>query len=187
MNNMTESIEDVVKRCERSWRRSGVPKRAIASMNEDLAQHLRDAQADGRPVSDVVGPDVEAFAATWAGANPSALPRRRPYGPAYVAFATGVVQLLSVLAISVYSSTSSGGSTSTSVDAAGLLMVCLTIVAGSLAIAGAVVMLRRSVPVGGGLLIAAAPLSLLTPLAWVGSVIYLLAGIFVLGRYRDAR
>jgi len=47
-------------------------------------------------------------------------------------------------------------------------------------------MLRRSVRVGGGLVIAAAPLSLLTPLAWVGSLIYLLAGIFALGRYQNA-
>jgi membrane protein implicated in regulation of membrane protease activity len=56
----------IVADCARYWQRTGVPRRAVAEMRLELEQHLSDALDDGRPVERVVGPDLAAFAESWA-------------------------------------------------------------------------------------------------------------------------
>lgn len=43
-----------------------VPTHRAAEMRDELAQHLSDAEADGKRVADVTGPDLRAFANEWA-------------------------------------------------------------------------------------------------------------------------
>ena len=65
---MADAVEhmQVVSDCERYWRATGVPRRALADMRLQLEQHLTDAQTEGRSLSDVIGPDLAEFAETWA-------------------------------------------------------------------------------------------------------------------------
>ncbi len=56
----------VVAECERYWRETGVPSRAIAGMRSELEQHLADAASDGIDADAVVGRDLRAFAEEWA-------------------------------------------------------------------------------------------------------------------------
>lgn len=55
--------------CERYWHENGVPRRARTQMRLELDHHLREAAAEGRPASSVVGPDVARFAREWAEAQ----------------------------------------------------------------------------------------------------------------------
>ena len=61
---------------ERYWLVAGVPHDSVTEMKTELEWHLRDAEADGRTVDDVVG-DRANFAEAWAAAY-----RGRP-GPAW--------------------------------------------------------------------------------------------------------
>jgi len=76
--------------CERYWREAGVPGHTAAEMRFELQAHLEAAVADGRTITDVVGPSLGAFAEAWAAeqrTGPGRLPswneviekrRRRP-------------------------------------------------------------------------------------------------------------
>lgn len=59
-------VARIVADCERYWRETGVPRRAVAEMRLELEQHLVEAEADGRDPESVVGPDLAGFAETWA-------------------------------------------------------------------------------------------------------------------------
>lgn len=65
---MSESADTarLLAECETYWRSTGVPRRAVASMRDELKQHLEEARADGRSVDEVVGSDPAAFAESWA-------------------------------------------------------------------------------------------------------------------------
>ena len=52
--------------CEKYWRSTGVPRREVVSMREELRQHLDEALAEGRSVHDVVGASPASFAESWA-------------------------------------------------------------------------------------------------------------------------
>ncbi|HUG32105.1 MAG TPA: NfeD family protein [Acidimicrobiia bacterium] len=58
----------VLVEVERYWRETGLPAKTVAEMREELAQHLIEAELDGRTVDDVVG-DRAAFAEGWAAAT----------------------------------------------------------------------------------------------------------------------
>lgn len=51
---------------ERYWLEAGIPRDAVAGMRQELEQHLMDAAADGRTMSDIVGDDPGEFAESWA-------------------------------------------------------------------------------------------------------------------------
>ncbi len=51
---------------ERYWLEAGLPRDAVANMRQELDQHLSDAEADGRTVTDVVGANPGEFAENWA-------------------------------------------------------------------------------------------------------------------------
>ncbi|MDX1689723.1 MAG: NfeD family protein [Acidimicrobiia bacterium] len=63
---MTDGLLDD---CERYWRAAGISRRRAAEMRAELAGHLDDAAANGATAEDVIGPDVAAFARSWAEAQ----------------------------------------------------------------------------------------------------------------------
>lgn len=65
---MPESLDlnRVLADCERYWRETGVPTRALAEMKLELSQHLIEATSDGRKVEAVTGGNLADFAETWA-------------------------------------------------------------------------------------------------------------------------
>jgi inner membrane protein len=65
MNEVGLTISEI----ERYWLEAGVPRDAVADMRQELEQHLADAAADGRTISDVVGEDPGEFAENWARAS----------------------------------------------------------------------------------------------------------------------
>jgi len=67
--SLEEDVTDdvtVVERIERYWLETGVPRAAVVAMRAELDQHLTDARADGRTLTDVVGSDPAGFAESWA-------------------------------------------------------------------------------------------------------------------------
>ncbi|VAW09728.1 hypothetical protein MNBD_ACTINO02-3049 [hydrothermal vent metagenome] len=61
-------VETVVAECVTYWTSTAVPRRATKEMQAELTAHLRDAVAEGKTPSTVVGPDVRSFAESWASA-----------------------------------------------------------------------------------------------------------------------
>lgn len=58
--------ERIVEQCERYWRATRVPDDVVGEMLVELSTHLGEAEAAGRPLETVTGPDVAAFAEQWA-------------------------------------------------------------------------------------------------------------------------
>jgi|GEM_PF-6284898 len=69
--NGTPQIEGTVARVQHAWYRVGMPRRWRRRRAEELQAHLQEAVADGRAIDDVVGDDIEAFAAEWSAAERS--------------------------------------------------------------------------------------------------------------------
>lgn len=61
-----EQIKDVQAQCEIHWLVNRIPQDRAEEMGDELGQHLEEAVRDGKSVEDVVGPDVYAFAESWA-------------------------------------------------------------------------------------------------------------------------
>jgi len=62
-------MSDFVQQCRTEWKRLGVPDSIAEEMAADLASDIREAQADGVSVEDLLGSsasDPRAFAAAWA-------------------------------------------------------------------------------------------------------------------------
>jgi len=57
--------ETVISEVERYWLEAGLKTKEVAEMKSELAQHLVEAEADGRTVDEVVG-DRAQFAESWA-------------------------------------------------------------------------------------------------------------------------
>ncbi|MGI9604336.1 MAG: NfeD family protein [Acidimicrobiales bacterium] len=62
MSDRVRTLED----CVRYWASTGVPASAVDEMRQELDEHLRAIEADGRQVDAVVGADVSGFAESWA-------------------------------------------------------------------------------------------------------------------------
>ena len=62
----TADTARLIADCEKYWRSTGVPRRYVASMRNELRQHLDEALAEGRSIDDVVGSNPAAFAESWA-------------------------------------------------------------------------------------------------------------------------
>ena len=82
-------IDDTLRRINRYWRRSGVPRPERQDRLAELHSHLLHAADDGRDVSEIIGPDTEAFAAAWIQADRSH-PRLDAALRAVSAFALGL-------------------------------------------------------------------------------------------------
>lgn len=62
-------MSDFVEQCGREWKRLGVPDWIAEEMAADLTSDIRDAEADGISVEELLGSsasDPRAFAASWA-------------------------------------------------------------------------------------------------------------------------
>lgn len=64
-----DGVEAMLDECELLWSVSNIPPRRIQEMRAELAQHVREATEDGKPVEAVVGEDVTIFALEWAREN----------------------------------------------------------------------------------------------------------------------
>lgn len=60
------SVEQAIDACVTYWRTTGVPADMADEMRREIEPHLREAVSAGRRPSDVVGPDIDAFAESWA-------------------------------------------------------------------------------------------------------------------------
>ena len=65
-SNHSEKIKDIQAQCEIHWLVNRIPQDRAEEMADELGQHLEEAVQDGKTVEDVVGPDVYAFAESWA-------------------------------------------------------------------------------------------------------------------------
>ncbi|GAO07419.1 hypothetical protein NCG97_19775 [Streptomyces lydicamycinicus] len=63
---MTLTVEDAIHQAMETWRRLGIEQDATDEMAEELAADLTAAAFDGRSVTDYIGGDVDALAASWA-------------------------------------------------------------------------------------------------------------------------
>ncbi|MCZ3389163.1 MAG: hypothetical protein LH645_08600 [Actinomycetia bacterium] len=59
-------MDDVLRRCRKTWRRLGVSTDATASMTDELRGDLQSARADGITAMTMVGGDPDGFARSWA-------------------------------------------------------------------------------------------------------------------------
>jgi hypothetical protein len=199
MTERSDRVRLVVEDCVGYWRRTGVPRSAVAGMREELERHLQDAVAAGKGVESVTGPDVLGFAEEWAREfrPAAAIPRRGDgRGPAFLALAAAVLSLLSFLALGAFVG---GGATvevccprqvieegTTAVETGMLIWALLILSVGVLAIVGAVFLFRGRLRLGAGIALAAAPLALLTPVHVFAAGLLVGAGAWALGRARRA-
>jgi DNA-binding ferritin-like protein (Dps family) len=65
----TKTREQIQSICKAQWELRGIEPAAVLEMHQELSAHLDDALADGKSPTDVVGDDVQAFAASWARAR----------------------------------------------------------------------------------------------------------------------
>jgi membrane protein implicated in regulation of membrane protease activity len=59
-------VDAVVADCGRYWSETRVPQARVEEMKIELESHLREAQLAGKSPEAVVGPDLAAFAESWA-------------------------------------------------------------------------------------------------------------------------
>ena len=60
------SIKQITTACERYWLETKVPRSVSSAMKLELESHLHEAAAAGKDPAAVVGPDLAAFAESWA-------------------------------------------------------------------------------------------------------------------------
>jgi hypothetical protein len=196
MTKRGDRVALAVEDCVDYWRRTGVPRSTVAGMREELEQHLLDAEAAGKSVESVVGPDVLAFAEEWAREYrpPSAVPRPEDgRGPGILALVTGFLILLGAMGVGAYFE---AGSTLESccplrvvetgprLSVGPLVWLGWTLAVAVLCFVAGTVLLRGKLRLGSGLLFAAAPAALITPITIVGTILLLLAGAWAYSRWR---
>lgn len=59
----------IISEVERYWTEAGLSRDTVTEMRDELYRHLVDAEADGRTVADVIGPDPGRFAESWGAAS----------------------------------------------------------------------------------------------------------------------
>ena len=103
-------VSVIVADCERYWRSTRVPRGAIRDMAAELHSHLMEAAREGKQPEAVVGPDLAAFAESWAAeyrgpASPDAwnadarrAATRRDIASAY-SWLAGIAALVAALAL----------------------------------------------------------------------------------------
>ncbi len=102
-------VDEILDACTAYWKSTGVTAATAEDMRREIEPHLRQAVAEGKDPSVVVGDDVAAFAETWAAewrdparrwhTIPNQPPRKsRGLGP-LLALGAGIAALLALLAI----------------------------------------------------------------------------------------
>ncbi len=166
-------LDRTLRWCTRYWRRTKVPRSAIADMRVELESHLRDAAAEGRPVAPVVGGDLQAFAERWAQEY------RPPYAVPGVGARVGPAILSLLVAMSMFFLSfliPTGSAAVTEVCCprrvvegpvetigSGLALVWIMMAIAALTLVAAVLFLAGRLMTASLLAAAAAPLTLVTP------------------------
>lgn len=109
------SVDEVVERCRRHWRASGISEDAVDEMSTELRSHLEDATAAGKPIEVVTGREVDEFAEEWAVAylgpqlprnvpadTPPTLPRTDSRSPGWALWAGILVMVALVALVAVF-------------------------------------------------------------------------------------
>jgi hypothetical protein len=102
-------VNDFVEQCRREWKRLRVPDSVAEEMSADLAADLREAEAEGASLEEVLGSgasDARSFAASWA-AERGVIPQplltarlpRRALTLAAIAALTGIAAIGAALVI----------------------------------------------------------------------------------------
>ncbi len=102
-------VDEILETCLTYWKSTGVTASTADDMRREIEPHLRQAVAEGRDPSVVVGDDIAAFAESWAAewrdparrwdTEPHREPRKsRGLGP-LLALGAGIAALLALLAI----------------------------------------------------------------------------------------
>lgn len=180
-----DEVQSIVKVCTQYWQRTRVPRHAIAEMRGELESHLRDAAAEGKPVSSVVGEDVTAFAEQWAGeyrqpfVRPSSWDRA---GPALLALLVGGWMFWMSSSIATSMEYVSGEccpwtvvERSTEPTIGGEFFYWVSLAAAALSIIGAFLLLFRQLVWGSVALALGAIAALVMPPGWVVSLMLLVA------------
>lgn len=94
MSEQAKQIDDALRQVAHYWRRTGVPGPERRDRLEELRVHLKEATADGRNVTDVVGYDIPAFASEWIQAD-----RSRPRLDVALRFITALALMSGALAL----------------------------------------------------------------------------------------
>jgi hypothetical protein len=186
----------VVEDCVEYWRKTGVPRSAVAGMKEELEQHLQDAVAAGKSIESVVGPDVLEFAEEWAREYRPAGSVLRPVegrGPAFLAMATGILVFVTLLGLAAWQ----GGGVEVCCPrrvyeqgpslAPGVWVwigVSLAVIA--LTVIGSVALFRGKLRIGAWVLTPAAALALLTPVHLIAATMLAGAAAWAFARARRA-
>jgi hypothetical protein len=199
MTERSDRVSLVVEDCVEYWKRTRVPRSAVAEMREELEQHLRDALSAGKTVESVVGHDVYTFAEEWAREyRPASAVQRPPsgVGPGFLALGAGILILMSLLAIGAYG----GGGTTIEVccppqvfesgepfiEGEMLIWLILVFAVGVSSIAGAFFLFRGRLRKGGTIALVVAPLALLTPVHVIAATMLAIAGAWAFARARRA-
>ena len=184
---MTE-IERIVNRCTRYWRRTRVPREAIAEMRMELESHLRDAVADGMPVRSVVGEDLEVFAERWAWEFRGPYVRPSLFSvmvPTILALLVGVVMFVfsTVIPVSTEAVTEvccpwRVVERTVEPDPGGLFLVRVVLAVAVLSFAASVLLLVRRLTAASVALALGALAGALTPPTWLASLLLLVAFVW---------
>jgi len=67
-------INTILNACELVWRQQSVSNASITDMRSELESHLVESQGAGKTPESVVGPDLDGFARSWAGAPVRVVP-----------------------------------------------------------------------------------------------------------------
>ena len=109
------TVDQVVDRCRKHWKDSGISDQDIDEMTTELRSHLDDATQAGKPIEVVTGREVDEFAEEWAvawlgprrpregssGPTPPTMPKTdsRAPGPALWVGILVMVALVSLVAV----------------------------------------------------------------------------------------
>jgi hypothetical protein len=180
-----DEVQSIIKACTQYWRRTRVPKHAVAEMQGELESHLRDALAEGKPVASVVGEDVAAFAEQWAReyrppfVRPSSWARA---GPALLALLVGGWLFLVSSSIATRMEYVSGEccpwtvmERATESTIGGEFLYRMTIAVAALSILAAVLLLFGQFVWGSAALVLGAIAAAIMPPGWVVSLILIIA------------
>lgn len=64
--NESWTVADIIEACTTYWRGAGVSADHAEEMRAEIEPHLEEAAAAGKSPIAVVGPDIAAFAESWA-------------------------------------------------------------------------------------------------------------------------
>jgi membrane protein implicated in regulation of membrane protease activity len=142
------TVDQVLDRCRKHWKDSGISDRDIDEMTSELRSHLEDATRAGKSIEVVTGREVDEFAEEWAVAwlgprrprsaaaapTPPSMPKTDARSPGWALWAGILVMVALVALVAVFAPREDGGEQAVWIGvwlvAAGLLAVGEMLTAG---------------------------------------------------------